>query len=97
MGDDDSDNDGIELVLNGKGRYALLQQHPRVRKVAKDAIFLMEVDACFKNAFPDGPEKYNTFARRTLVKCAESYGDDELVRRLKSDARYAHNLATIVS
>ena len=92
-----SNNTSIKLVLGNKGRYRLLEQPPRVRKVAKDAISCVESEICLKNAFPDGPEKYDVFARRILVKCAEANGDRELAKKLKDDADYAHDLASIVS
>ena len=95
--DSDEDTSSIELVIGEKGRCALLQQRNRVRRVAKDAIHQIEVDLLFKNAFPEGPEKYNVFTRRVLIKCAEAYSDSELVRRLKNDSQYAHDLASIVS
>ena len=98
-GDTGSDeDDSIDLVFSLKtGRPDLLKQHRRVRHVAKAAIDQVLGQICLKNAFPEGPDKFDTFIRRILVQTAEKAGDKELVKKLKSDIDYAHSLAHIVS
>ena len=95
---EDNGDDSIDLVYPAKGgKLSLRAQHPRVRRVTREAIRRCLTDICIKNAFPDGMDKYNEIARRALVKSAENLEDTELARKLKNDDEYGLTLASIVS
>ncbi|TFK78567.1 hypothetical protein K466DRAFT_606865 [Polyporus arcularius HHB13444] len=78
-----SDSDpNIELVQPAKAghKLGLFDQHPRVRKTSKLAMKMNQSNLLLHNAFPDGPYKYTDFDIKT---------------RLKRDADYAHDLASL--
>ncbi|TFK79320.1 hypothetical protein K466DRAFT_505728, partial [Polyporus arcularius HHB13444] len=76
-------------------KLALLDQHPRVRKTAKLAMKTTQSNLLLHNAFPDGPDKYTDFARDALLESADSLGFKDIKTRLKRDADYAHDLASL--
>ncbi|KAH9923402.1 uncharacterized protein BXZ73DRAFT_103840 [Epithele typhae] len=80
--EDIEDQESIELVRSSSGHYNLLEQPLRVKRVAEGAITQIEYYLVLKNAFPDGPTKYNVAIRQILVK-------------IKTDASYAKKIATI--
>ncbi|CDO76891.1 hypothetical protein BN946_scf184903.g12 [Trametes cinnabarina] len=95
-GDDSHVNGSIEIVWPGKGgKIGLKAQHSRVRAVAQQAINGLLARVCLENAFPEGPEKHNHFAKHALISSAEALGFDDIVWRLKSDKEYAKTLGTI--
>ncbi|KAI0648458.1 hypothetical protein C8Q79DRAFT_906184, partial [Trametes meyenii] len=91
---DNGDTDSIELVEPGP-KLGLGAQRPRVKAVAQKAITEVIADVCLKNAFPEGPEKHNGFTCPTLVRVATELGYNDIVRRLKTDKKYAHYLGSI--
>lgn len=96
VGDED-DGMGIDLVYPERGgKIYLLKQHSRVQRIVHRGVFRLLSDLCLKNAFPVGADKYNSVARRALVKSAEEYNDSEMVKRLKRDDSYALALASLV-
>ncbi|RDX39857.1 hypothetical protein OH76DRAFT_1367103, partial [Lentinus brumalis] len=93
---DDSDDDGIDLVLRKHGgRLKLKKQRPRVKRVTKQAIEDMMLNVCITNAYPDSPDKTNDFAQKSLIRSAKSVGDTDIAGRLKRDEKYWKRLATI--
>ena len=95
---DDGDDPALKIVPSKKtGRPGVSDQPPRVARVARDAIQETEALLCLKNAFPEGPEKFTSFIGDILVDAAKKHNDVELVNKLKTDSKYAHKLAQIVS
>ncbi|KAH9910874.1 uncharacterized protein BXZ73DRAFT_83096 [Epithele typhae] len=86
--------DDIELVRSSGGKFNLNDQPQRVQTIAQAMITQIEYYLLLKNAFPDGMEKYN---RRILIKCAEAQNDKAILKRIKSDSKYAHNVASIAA
>ncbi|CDO71996.1 hypothetical protein BN946_scf184943.g31 [Trametes cinnabarina] len=93
--DSDADDSGIEIVPPQSGKLALGDQHRRVRRVLKHAIYTTHVDIAIKNAFPDGPQKHGNTVHKALVNAATKFAYDDILRRLKKDEDYAALLARI--
>ncbi|RPD72983.1 hypothetical protein L226DRAFT_524415 [Lentinus tigrinus ALCF2SS1-7] len=90
------DNDSIELVMRKHGgRLRLKAQHPRVKLVAKEAIQETLTNICVINAYPEGPDKNDIFARDSLIRSAKALHDTEIAQRCKHDELYWRKLGTI--
>ncbi|KAI0323497.1 hypothetical protein GY45DRAFT_1376283 [Cubamyces sp. BRFM 1775] len=86
----------IDLVWPKKGgKLGLKQQQPRVQEVARNSIGGLLASVCLEDAFPEGPEMHNHYARDALIKSAEHLGYADIATRLRNDKGYAKALATI--
>ncbi|RPD72205.1 hypothetical protein L226DRAFT_442490, partial [Lentinus tigrinus ALCF2SS1-7] len=91
-----ADDNSIELVLRRHGgRLRLKGQRPRVKLVAKEAIQETLTNICVTNAYPEGPDKNDIFARDSLIRSAKALHDKEIAQRCKHDELYWRKLGTI--
>ena len=94
---DDLEDLNTDLVLCNHGRrLKLKRQHPRVKRVARQAINNTLLNIYTINVYPEGPGKSSDYVQNILIQSAKTLGDTEIARRLKREETYCQKLALIV-
>jgi hypothetical protein len=104
ISDDDSEEasvfngnpDSIEIVITKGARYPLLnQQSPRVGRVIRKAFAVSEYQIAFCTPFPPLDELAHYF-RDVLRTGAREIDDEDVARRIETNATYGNTLASLV-
>lgn len=86
----------IEIVIAPGSRYILLkQQSARVVDILRKAFELCEYQIAFRSPYPDGTV-YDKCIREILLSAAEMLEDEDMIARLRTDARYGNTLGQLV-